>query len=89
MAGEIECNQAAFKHGITEADIRYAFGHPVFDRSVAGEAGKYLLIGFDTNANLLEILYNVMSERHINVFHAMKCRKAWQKLAEETVRPFS
>jgi hypothetical protein len=80
----IEFNQAAFKHGVTEVNIRYALSHSIFDHPVAGEDNKYLLIGFDTNANLLEILYNVIGIRHINVFHAMKCRKTWRILAEQT-----
>jgi hypothetical protein len=79
----IEFNQAAFRHGITESDIRYAFAHHVFDHAVAGEDNKHLLIGFDTNANLLEILYNVIGSQHINVFHAMKCRKTWRSLVEQ------
>jgi hypothetical protein len=79
----IEYNQAAFKHGATETDIRYAFEHSIFDHPVAGEDNKHLLIGFDTNANLLEILYNVIGDQHISVFHAMKCRKAWRFLAEQ------
>jgi hypothetical protein len=36
-----------------------------------------LLIGFDGNGNPLEILYNVLEGDRINVFHAMKCRKAY------------
>jgi hypothetical protein len=79
----IEFNQAAFRHGVTEADIRCAFAHNIFDHPVAGEDNKYLLIGFDTNANAIEILYNFISDHHINVFHAMKCRKAWRSLAEQ------
>ena len=38
---------------------------------------KYLVIGFDKNANLLEIMYNVIDEDTINVFHAMECRKSF------------
>jgi hypothetical protein len=82
MDAWIEFNQSAFKHGITEQDIRYAFAHKVFDHPIAGEEEKNLLIGFDTNANILEILYNVIEEQRINVFHAMKCRKNWRKYAE-------
>ena len=36
--------------------------------------GKYLLIGDDRNGNLLEILYNIIDEDTINIFHAMRCR---------------
>jgi hypothetical protein len=64
----IEFNQAAFRHGVTETDIRCVFAHNIFDHPVAGEA---INIGFDANANAIEILYNFISDRHINVFHAM------------------
>ncbi|GHV51140.1 hypothetical protein AGMMS49579_05920 [Spirochaetia bacterium] len=83
MDDGIEFNHAAFKYGVTEANIRYTFAHKVFDHPVTDEDHKHLLIGFDTNANLLEILYNVIGKRYINVFHAMRCRKAWRTLAEE------
>ncbi|GHU47405.1 hypothetical protein FACS1894200_02720 [Spirochaetia bacterium] len=43
---------------------------------------KHLLLGFDTSRRLLEILYNVIDEQTINVFHAMKCRKVWRSLAD-------
>lgn len=43
---------------------------------------KYLVIGFDTKGNLIEVMYNVIDENNINVFHAMKCRKEYLKLLE-------
>jgi len=45
---------------------------------------KYLLIGFDRNGNLLEIMYNIRMDGSYNVFHAMKCRKEFYHLAEES-----
>jgi hypothetical protein len=48
-----------------------------------GYEEKHLTIGFDTHANLLEVVYNVIDERTINVFHAMKCRKIYLPLVEE------
>jgi hypothetical protein len=44
---------------------------------------KHLLLGFDTHANLLEIIYNVINGENINVFHAMKCRKAYYSLVDD------
>ena len=82
MQAKIEFNRAAFKHGITEENIRCAFQNWLLDQPVAGENNKHLLIGFDRNGNLLEILYNVIADGCINVFHAMKCRPAWRQLAE-------
>jgi hypothetical protein len=82
MDSYIEFNKSAFKHKIKEKDIRSAFTYKVFDHPIEGEEEKNLLIGFDTKANLLEILYNVIGDKRINVFHAMKCRKNWRKYAE-------
>jgi hypothetical protein len=47
---------------------------------------KHLLLGFDTHANLLEIIYNKIDEQTINIFHAMRCRKAYYSLVEEYIR---
>ena len=73
----IEFNQAAFTHKVTEEDIRFAFDTARYDGSIDEDESdnKYLVIGFDRNANPLEVMYNVIDENTINVFHAMKCRK--------------
>jgi hypothetical protein len=74
----IEFHQAAFKHGCTEADIRWAFKTFVFEELVGGEENKYLLIGFDCAGNPLEILFNQIDDETVNVFHAMTCRRPWR-----------
>ena len=73
----IEFNQAAFTHNISESDIRFAFDTARFDGCIDEEDSdnKHLVVGFGLNANPLEIMYNVIDENTINVFHAMKCRK--------------
>ncbi|MDR1099620.1 MAG: hypothetical protein LBL28_03990 [Treponema sp.] len=73
----IEFNQAAFTHHIEEADIRFAISTARYDAKIDEDESdnKHLIIGFDRNINLLEIMYNVIDEDTINVFHAMKCRK--------------
>ena len=77
----VEYNPSAFKHGVTEADIRSAFDNMLFEHPVARDEDKNLLIGLDTRLNPLEILYNEIDDHTVNVFHAMKCRKAWRNLA--------
>jgi len=79
---KVECNPSAFKHGITEEDIRFAFDNKLFDHPVANYEDKNLLIGWDKRLNPLEILYNEIDDHSVNVFHAMKCRKAWRNLAK-------
>jgi hypothetical protein len=77
----VKCNPSAFKHGVTEGDIRFAFDNKLFDHPVAHMENKNLLIGLDMKINPIEILYNEIDDCTVNVFHAMKCRKAWRNLA--------
>jgi len=80
MALEIVCKKSAFKHGATEADIFWAFNTAKYDRLVEGFENKYLLLGFNTHGNLLEVMYNDLGEDNVSVFHAMPCRNALHSL---------
>jgi uncharacterized DUF497 family protein len=86
MDVDIRFSRAAFRHGISEADIRMAFDNVLYDERLDDSDGdedlntRYLLIGFDRNANLLEVLYNVIDENTLKVFHAMKCRNIYMPL---------
>jgi hypothetical protein len=72
----IKFNKAAFRHKITEDDIRRVLSRPRFDGAIdEDDENKYLAIGFDNAGNLLEIMYNLIDEQSVNVFHAMKCRR--------------
>jgi hypothetical protein len=75
--------QSAFKHGISEACIRQAIRNWKYDDVFEDEPDKHLLIGFDSNANLLEVMYNVLDECNLKVFHAMKCRASFLPLLNE------
>ena len=70
----IEFNKAAFRHGVTEVNIRYALGHPVHEQLLEVYTNKWLVIGYNTAGNLLEVAYNIIDDETINVFHAMPCR---------------
>ncbi|MDR0312795.1 MAG: hypothetical protein LBI14_04290 [Treponema sp.] len=86
MDVDIRFSESAFKHGVTTADIRWAFDNVLYDEQFCeGDensdiGSKHLLIGFDRNANHLEILYNVIDENTLRVFHAMKCRNIFLTL---------
>jgi hypothetical protein len=73
----VEYAASAFKHNISAADIYHAILTPVYDDIQDTDAGKHLLLGFDRALNLLEIVYNVIDEQTIKVFHAMKCRNSY------------
>jgi len=82
----IEFNLSAFKHNVSEIDIRWAFDTARYDGWFNGGEGQtkdqYLLIGFDRNGNPLEILYNFIDEETVNVFHAMRCRNIYSHLLQ-------
>ena len=80
----IEFNPAAFKHGVSETDIKMAFDTAKYDSFLNEDdpdaENKHLLIGFDRKANLIEVLYNVIADDRLRVFHAMKCRASFIQL---------
>ena len=80
MEEEFIFKQSAFKHGIDEQDIRNAFKQRMFDHALSGEEHKNLLLGLACDGSLLEIMYNIIDGDIINVFHTMKCRKAYYAL---------
>jgi len=62
--------QSAFRHKITQADILHAFANVHYDGQLDDGYNRFIRLGFDTNGNLLEIMYNEYSD-HICIFHAM------------------
>jgi uncharacterized DUF497 family protein len=73
-------NPAAFKHGVSEADIRMAFDTARYEALFNKPPPRKAPVGLDRSANLIEILYNVIADDRIRVFHAMKCRSAFIRL---------
>ncbi len=83
MEPDIIFKPSAFKHGINEADIYWAFTTARYDLPVEGEEDKHLLIGFDNAGNPLEVMYNELDDGRINVFHAMPCRSMYISLLKQ------
>ena len=72
---DVEILQSAKKHGLCEEDILCALRQSIFDETLESDPNKTLTIGYDGKARLLEIIFHVISDEHIIVFHAMLCRK--------------
>ena len=79
----IKFNPSAFNHDVKEEDIRIAFTRPLFDGLLEGYSNKFLLTGFNSKGNLIEIMYNLIDENTAYVFHAMDCRKEYRKLRNQ------
>jgi hypothetical protein len=87
MELEFIVRDTAFKHNLDKADIHHAFETALYMGQYGGRENVYLLVGFDTKANPVEILYNEFGENGVNVFHAMPCRPRFYCLLtdEETL----
>jgi hypothetical protein len=73
----VEIVPSALNHGQTEEDILSALDNSIYDETLEVDVSKTLVVGFDTKANLLELIMHVVSEELIIVFHAMPCRKVY------------
>jgi len=73
MELEFIFRDTAFKHNLSEADIRNAFDTCSYLEQYENRENVFLLLGFDRNANPIEILYNEYGDNCVNVFHAMPC----------------
>ena len=76
----VEFNEAAFKHGFGEEDILNALRTRIYAAAIDELSEKYAVIGFDLTGNPLEIMYNLIDDNTITVFHAMRARKSFIKM---------
>ena len=79
----VEILHSALKHGITAADIIFALDHTVYDETIMIDPNQTLIVGFDASANPIEVIFHVLSDEKIVVFHAMRCRKKYVAKAFE------
>jgi len=71
----IEILPSATKHGQSKEDIICALEQCIYDETLEDEPNKTLAIGYDSNARLVEVIFHVITDEHIVIFHAMPCRK--------------
>jgi hypothetical protein len=74
-AVSVEILPSATKHGQSKEDILCALEQSIYDETLETDPNKTLAIGYDGNARLLEVIFHVLSDEHIVVFHSMLCRK--------------
>ena len=65
---------SAFKHGVSEEDIRHAYKTMIYESLLEGHGNKYAFIGFNQVGNPIEVFYNPISDDTIKIFHAMISR---------------
>ena len=74
-AVSVEILPSATKHGQSRDDILFALERSIYDETLESDPNKTLSIGYDGNAKLLEVIFHVITDEHIVVFHSMPCRK--------------
>ena len=74
---EIRITPSANKHGVDNDNILYGLEQCIYDEVIENEPNKTLAIGFDKKGELIEIIFSVVSENKLVVFHCMKCRKSF------------
>lgn len=80
MEQEIIFVPSAFKHTVSEENIRWILSYHLADGIVEeNDETKRVAVGFDKSGNLLEIIYNELDDGRVKVFHAMKCRKEFRR----------
>lgn len=72
--------RSATKHGCSIESIVHAAGSPEVDIEEAEDPPKRLLLGFDPQGRLLEMVALVLEDGTYLVVHAMKCRRIYYPL---------
>jgi len=78
--------RSARKHGIAEIDMLSVIAEPYVVAELRAEPQKTLFLGFDSNANAIEVITDTGINGEIFVIHASKITKPYKKLLEEVLK---
>lgn len=78
----MEIHPSARRHGIADEDILHAVDHSMVIDDVGEDPDRWLVIGPDRTANLLEVVVLVTAEGDEMIIHAMPLRPVYRKLLE-------
>ncbi len=78
----MEIHPSARRHGIADDDILHAIEHSMVVDDVGEDPDRWLVIGPDRAANLLEIVVLITAEGDELIIHAMHLRSVYRKLLE-------
>ena len=74
----MEIHRSARRHGITDDDILHAIEHSLLVEDLGEDPDRWLVIGPDRAANLLEIVVLVTAEGDELIIHAMPLRAIYR-----------
>jgi len=76
----VEIHPTACRHGITDEDILHAIEHSMLVDDLGEDPDRWLVIGPDHAANLLELVVLITSDGDELIIHAMPLRPRYRKL---------
>ena len=69
----MEIRPSARRHGVTDEDIHHAFSHAL--REVELDQDRWLVLGPDGAANVVELIVIVTDQGQLRCIHAMRATK--------------
>ncbi|MGI8662352.1 MAG: hypothetical protein ACR2LQ_03965 [Acidimicrobiales bacterium] len=78
----MEIHSSARRHGIADEDILHAAEHSMVVDDIGEDPDRWLVIGPDRAANVLEVIVLVTPEGDELIIHAMPLRAVYRKLLE-------
>ncbi len=78
----MEVHESARKHGVEDRDIQHAIDHVPVIEDAGEDFDRWLVIGRDRAANLLEVVVLVTDESTQLAIHAMPLRARYRRLLE-------
>lgn len=78
----MEILPSARRHGITDTNIFHAIDNSLVTDDLGEEPDRWLIIGPDQAANLLELVVLINADGDELIIHAMHLRPTFQKLLE-------
>lgn len=78
----MEVHDSARKHGVADEDIQHAIDYALAIEDAGEDPDRWLVIGPDRAANLLEVVVLVTAQGTQIVIHAMTMRAAYRRLLE-------
>lgn len=78
----MEIHSSARRHGIADADMLHAVDHSLVVDDLGDDPDRWLVIGPDRAANLIEPVVLITTEGDELIIHAMPLRPVYRKLLE-------
>ncbi len=79
----VEVHESARKHGVSEEDMLHAIENSLVVDDLGEDPDRWLIIGPDSAANLLEVIVLITVEGDELIIHAMPLRAIYRKLLKK------